>query len=288
MRYEVKLGLFVVIGLVSLIGGYIILGNLHLLQGGTDFKMVFSNLTGLSKSSIVEIKGVKVGKINDLYLDSKGNGIVTVWVEGRYKLPNDSKFLIADLGIMGDKCIRIIPGQSKTFIKKGELIYGDLTPSFQDISKKANAISDTAQVIINRIKDSIDPETIASLKTSMTTLQKMIGSLNGMVDKNQKRIDDTFVNIKQSSNNIQRLTNQNPEQVAATLSELHRASRNLTALSNDLRVTTRQVSMLINKVDSREGTIGRLINDPSLYNNINSLILDMKKNPNRYIQIRVF
>lgn len=288
MRYELKVGYFLVFGIIILVLSYFVLGSFDLIKSGTSFKLKFNDLTGLSRSSVLELKGVKVGKIRDIYLDKEGTGVVDVWIEGRYKLPRDTRFFIKDLGIMGEKYIMVYPGKDTLFIKKGDIINGELTPSFQDISKKANAIGDTAQVIINRIKDSIDPETISSLRTSMISLQKMVENLNDLVGKNQKRIDNTFVNIQKSSQNIQKLSNQDPEQIAHTLNELNKASRNLSYLSSDLRVTAKQINLLLLKIDSREGTIGKLINDPSLYNNLNNLLIDMKQNPKRYINVRVF
>ena len=99
----------------------------------------------------------------------------------------------------------------------------------------------------------------------------------------------TFAAVRRSANSIDSL------QVDSTIRSLRATSANAADLTADLKTTTAKLNTVLAKLEKSEGTAGKLLNDPALYNDlralltrVDSLTLDFKKNPRRYIDLRIF
>ena len=140
---EIKIGAFVISGLVLLLFGWAFLREftIHKQQ---KFTVVFNDVAGLTKGSFVLINGLRVGRVDRLILDTKENKVL---VEARIQLPDiliprDSKIYIRTSGYVGDKYLDITLGKSGDYIKEGDLVYGEATfDSFKSLEKVSEIVN---------------------------------------------------------------------------------------------------------------------------------------------------
>jgi phospholipid/cholesterol/gamma-HCH transport system substrate-binding protein len=213
----------------------------------------------------------------------------------------ENSIAIVNSGLTGITILNIIPGNSRKFVTKGDTLNSGNNPD-----------------LLAKIMTSIDPVT-ANLKQAVDSLRAVLGNINSMFDDDTKsNLKSTIANLKTSTNNLSVLLNSKDGALAKTLNNAQAFTANLngnneklnTTMEN-LRLTTEkfknlqlqetitnlnnsvtQLQGILQKANSKDGTLGLLINDPKLYNNlqnatrsINILVDDLKVHPKRYLSI---
>ena len=212
---ELKVGLFVMIAILCLSFFVISVSDLSIFEKGRHIQVVFGFASGLREAAPVRLAGVEVGLVKKLqvFVDRNDGGKtkvrVNVWIKDDIDIPADSKITINQLGILGEKYLEIIPGNSTDSIKDDSVVVGhDPVP-------------------IEKIAEQVD--------TLMIKLETTVDSVNNgiLTDKNKKSLED--------------------------------ALEGFGALGTDLK--------------EGRGTLGKLLTDESIYNNLDDLTSDLKGNP---------
>ena len=303
---ETKVGLMAVIALTGLILGFNFLKGSSLFQHSKKLYALFDNVDGMDVSNAVQIDGLTIGDISAITESDKdlSRGVlVTITLKKEVRIPDNS---VATLnpGIIQASTIVIAKGNSSTYLDNGDTL---------DTKKKPN--------IISQIQQNIDP-IVAKLNGTLTSLDSLIEVIGGMFDPRTKNNFSSIVaNLAVSSAELQRLLNnqtgylaqslknlsdftanlsKNNDHITHTLDNLDRTTESLSAarlpetiqnLNNmvtDLRAT-------IARVNSTNGSLGLLMNDKRLYQNmeattrsLNTLLDDLRLHPKRYVNISVF
>ncbi len=124
-RVEVAVGIFMLIGILALAWITIKLGRMELLTGAGYYrvKAEFTNVGGLKVGASVEIGGVEIGRVNNIYIDpNKYTAIVDMMISDKVKIPEDSIAAIKTKGLIGEKFVEIIPGASENYVKPNGII----------------------------------------------------------------------------------------------------------------------------------------------------------------------
>ncbi|MDP6685811.1 MAG: MlaD family protein, partial [Candidatus Omnitrophota bacterium] len=221
-NFELKVGIFIFIGLLILSIIVFSVGNFYSIKRGYTIDITFSFANGISVGAPVRYAGVEVGEVQDIgvYFDDQENKPMVklnIWVAQNTWINEDAKATINTLGLLGEKYLEIVPGtRQTTLLKKGDVMRGKDPVSTEELTRET--------------------------KKTIAKLDAMIGSLNEFLGDEEMR-----------------------GSVKNTLS-------NLESLSMDLR-------KFVTLATEGEGTIGRLLTDDKLYNDIDDMILDIKKNP---------
>lgn len=222
-RLELKVGIFVFIGLVILVLFVVMIGDFRLINPGYMFKVSFGFANGVKVNAPVRLSGVEIGEVKDIEItydtiNKKSKVLIDVWVPKEVRIPVDSRVWVNMLGLLGEKYIEIMPGKEQdNVLREGSVIKGEDPISIQELT-------DLSREIALQIEDTV-ADLGVSLKKFNTTL-------------------DTF---------------------------------SKTAETFDVTLTS--VNTLVDHVNQGKGTMGRLFYDESLYNNIDEMFLDLKKNP---------
>lgn len=303
---ETKIGVLAVVALAALILGFNFLKGSSLFQHTTKIYAIFDNVEGLEVSNAVQIDGLTIGSITDISESDKdlSNGIVvTITLKKKVNIPSNSTGVI-NSGFISAATIVIGKGDAKDFLHNGDTL---------QTKKKANLFS--------QVQESVNP-VILKLGGTLTSLDSLIEVIGTMFDPRLKNNFSTIVaNMAASSAELQKLLNtqtgylaqslknmseftgnlsKNNDHVTATLANLDKTSANLAAAKIPEAVATLQSTMnelkgVMDKVNSNSGTLGMLLNDKHLYQNLegttrslNILLDDFRAHPKRYVNISVF
>lgn len=222
-RLELKVGIFVFIGLLILVFFVLMIGDFRLINPGYMFKVSFSFANGVNVNAPVRLSGVEVGEVKNIEVtyddvNKRPRVLIQVWVRKDARIPIDSRIWVNMLGLLGEKYIEIIPGNEQdNLLNEGSIIKGEDPIAIQELT-------DLSRKIALEVSD-----TIGELKVSLV------------------KFNDTLDSISKTS--------------------------------DTLDVTLLSINKTMENINQGKGTIGKLFYDESLYNNIDEMFQDLKKNP---------
>jgi len=290
---EVKVGIMAVIAVFVLYFGLNYLKGIDIFSPVSYYYGRYENIGGLVPSSPVFVKGFKVGQVEQIKYDfsKKESFVIKISVSKDIKLPKDTRIELYDEGIMGGKAIQLIyapvnlsqavhqPGdtiETKMGVGLMAQISGDLVPKIESISTQADSLIRSVRVLVenknlNKSMASIE-RTTADLAVSSSQLKKM---MNTDVPRILNNVDVMTTDFRQISGNLKKIDYQ------ATFASIDHTIANLNLISE--------------KMNSSEGTIGMLLNNKDLYINLSNtassadkLLIDLQKNPKRYVHFSLF
>ena len=296
---EIKTGIIVIGGILLFIMGYSYLKANPIFDDSKVFHAVYDHVGGLQTGTQVSINGYTVGKVNDIrFRDASGKLLVTFTVDKNFDFSQNSIAELYDTGIIGGKGIQIIPvfdgaGPAKSGdtlqarIRPGitELVQQKLTPLQLKVE---SAVSNADSILIN-FKQVLDTttqtnlqESIGGLNQLIRSLQSTTGRLDSFLKDNQQELDSAVGNIGKITSNF------------ATLSD-SLSQAGLSRTVRNLENTITSLDTLLKRMEQGEGTMGRLLKDDSLYENLSEasreldlLLQDFRLNPKRYVNVSVF
>jgi len=290
---EVKVGIMAVVAIFVLYFGLNYLKGIDIFSPVNYYYGQYENIDGLVASSPVYVKGFKVGHVEQIKYDfsKKESFVIKISVSKDIKLPKGTRIQLYDEGIMGGKAIQLIydpvmasnsihqPGDTiETELGVGLMakISGDLVPKIQDISLQADSLIRSVRVLVenknlNKSMASIE-KTTADLAVSSSQLKKL---MSNDVPHILNNVNDMTTDFRQISGNLKKIDYQ------ATFASINHTINNLSLISD--------------KMNGSEGTIGMLLNNKDLYLNLSSsatnadkLLIDLQKNPKRYVHFSLF
>lgn len=296
---EVKTALLAITAVVLVIFGYSFLKGQNLLSSSRTFYAVYNDVEGLTPSSAVTINGLRVGSVQEIgFLNTSGELVVTFSVDNEFPFSENSVAQIYGGGFIGGKSLAILPEYEPgnlaesgdtlpSQIEEGllELVNERLTP----LQEKIEDAIVSADSLITSFNQVMNPETRHNIKQtfddiSMTasSLKGSAQSINGILDENSGKLERTFTNLDEMSTNLNNFSD--------TLNQV-----DIGAIVTDLEDVVATFETVAYKINNGDGTVAKLINDPSVYNNLeqatrqlDQLIQDVKLNPKRYVHFSIF
>jgi len=302
MSRELKTGIVAVIVIALFIWGYNFLKGQNLFDTNTRyFKVEYSNIAGLSEASLVTINGLKVGKVTNIEFnksaDKKGDLIVSFLIEKDFQFSKNSVVKIYSPSPLGGSNLAIVPNYKGEEAVSGDVLQGEVESSLftsigerlDPIQSKLEKVMVSADSLFKNVNNILDINTQNSLKTSVKSLEttlvevkKTMLSINGI-------LDTSSLDLKESIKNTKIIT-ENFSKVSDTL-----VNANIGKLMKDADVTLTSVNLMLSNIQKGNGTIGKLVNDDQLYNNMASttkelenLLREMKLNPKRFVHFSLF
>lgn len=302
---ETKVGALTAIAIVVLILGFNFLKGRNLTQRSDMLYAIFPSVRGLAASNAVLINGLQVGKVAEMHETDKNlTGIIVgINLTKDINIPKNSVVTITS-ELLGSTALDIVLGDSKAMAGDGDTlltrenlsVMGELTKSINPAINNANQALVQLQMLIKRLNEIVDPRT-------QTNIQGIVASLNSTSQSLDRLLNDRNGSLARSLSNVESITGnfaKNNEKINNTLTNLDRASANFANLKLDdaiesLRNTMAKLETAVGKIDSKQGTLGLLLNDSKLYDqllltnrSLTTLLDDLRVNPKRYVNISVF
>lgn len=273
------------------------------------FYAIYEKVDGLNTDNVILVNGYKVGRVAQITLiPEKGNLIMVKMeiLEDQLNIPDSSVARIVSEDVLGTKAISLEFTQDTIFHMSGDTLVSDIDEALQSIiEEKLAPLQLQIEGVIAEARDLVSAtkilvtttnESIEKAKTSMDVINKTTTDVDKLVvtqNENLTRVlgDITAIasNIRNNSKNINAIL----ENVATISDSLTRANY-AAAIQNATNALT-QLDSMITKINEGEGSLGMLLNDDKLYNNleqasleIDKLAEDLRVNPERYVHVSVF
>jgi phospholipid/cholesterol/gamma-HCH transport system substrate-binding protein len=304
---ETKIGALTAIAIAVLILGYSFLRGDDLFSGTNKFYAVYRSVDGLTVSKPVLVNGFQIGRISKMTLKSDGRTTVELSVDHQYKVPSNTLAKLVSTDLLGTKAIVFVygnsnlPAQDKDTLRAD--IQGGLAETLQPIQKKAEDLIgklDSSLAAINKIlnpnfQKNVD-RSFASIANSLQTLEGTTKKIDNLVSTQTLHINSILTNtetvtsnLKTSSANLNGITS-NFEKVSNDV-----ANSNIKQTLESANKAMADLQATISKINTSNGSLGMLLNDRRIYDNLqnatnhlDSLFMDIKAHPKRYVSFSVF
>ena len=294
---EIKVGILAVVCIFLLFFGFNYLKGVNIFSSIHSFHGVYTNIHGLELQAPVYIRGYKVGQVDNIDYDFTRDSSFTVdiSIKRNINLPEGTRMALVSDGIMGGMAIEL------------------LLPATEVASKEDIAYLQTGATIpttvVPGLLDGLQESVIQPLSNTLASLDTILGQLETQLDNNHiesilANADLAVADLQTSSQQLKQvMSHQVPSVVTkldTTMSDLQQVVTDVKAAN--IKATVARVDTALDNVNyliadfrSPNGTVGMLLNDKGLYNHIDSavvsvdsLLVDLKANPKRYVHFSLF
>lgn len=286
IKSEAKIGLIVILASAIFIWGLNYLKGVNLLNPSNQFFVSYNQVDGLVKSSPVNLDGYQVGLVRDIeyQYDNPGHILVELDLNNDLHLPKGTKAIIKSEMLGNPQVVLVLGPQSAEKLESGDTLIAGRIPGMMD--QLSNGLLTDVQKLIHRTD------------TLLASVEVLVS--NGSLNKSLTSIEKTSKELEQISTKLNRSMDKeipailkNVEALTAKFSEAGTQVNQIDFAS--LNKTLNELGTLSVKLNSPDNSMGLLLNDKSLYLNLNStaqsansLLLDLKERPKRYVHFSLF
>ncbi len=287
---EFQIGILVIVTIAITFFGVNYLKGINIFNPTNYYYLKFDRINGLVETNPVNVKGYKVGLVQEIVYDYENPNqdiVVVLQLDDDLRVPEGTKAALVS-GLMGGATIELMLNESSSYYKKGDTI-----PSYID----------------DGILSALTSEVMPRIQTIIPQLDSLIVSLNAIaenktIESSLANINELTGNLKKASVGINRIVDKDVPELCTNmntvLTDFSKVSGNLSKVDFDktvaqLNSTLSGVQTMVDKVNKGEGTLGLLLKDQGLYNNLNTtvssaneLLVDLKANPKRYVHFSVW
>jgi phospholipid/cholesterol/gamma-HCH transport system substrate-binding protein len=298
---ELKVGLFAVLVVTIMTFMTFKVGGLDWVkEEGNIYYVYFKNIAGLNEKTKLKIAGVDAGLIEKIELH-EGVAKMTVRVQKEVRMFSDASASIKATGLLGDKYLEIKPGSKEPALKNGDTIQDVLEiVDIDDMVRKLSKVSENISTLAIALNEALGTEDAKrSLRETVSNLSNITANLNETIVVNDEKMRNVLDNIKTLTASLNELVDKNKEPITDTVGNLREFSAKLKTdgpeLIANLNKTTRELKEMVEetkpsikntvesldkitkKIDQGEGTLGKLVKDERLYENINKAAEGVEK-----------
>jgi len=289
MRREVKVGIFLVGAFTVLAVAAFVIGNVSRLfqPRGYSLFVVFDSALGLDESAAVRLAGIKIGYIKDIQLDVRKTRI-ELRVFNKFRVPRGSQAAQATMGLLGEKYIEIQPGESDTFHVPGEELVSLASTGLDQLGPVLMGVGEEIKELSTSVRKILSAEMEQNLQQTLRNVSALTEELKALAAENRGAVGRVIGNADKAilsvDSRLEALTAE-VDRAAAGLSGLIDENRsgvkdNLDRLQSVLDKIRQSVDLLngsLEKIRNGDGTLGRLVNDPGLYEKAEGAIGDVRQ-----------
>ena len=305
------IGMIFVLSIIAFISGLLYLQEISIRKSNYSFTVLFENIQGLNVGDQVDMLGKKIGKVSQSRIIGQKISVeLSIDNSFAFSIPVDSKIEVKSEGLIGSKFISITPGlNTREFILPGETVEGLREFDFAEITPGIVPLTQDLSAFARRLKATLGEEekdkirlTIQNIESLTAGLDTFVFNYRNMVSETDKKnfqdfiknLNGTVKDLKYGVNKeinkldgmldeVKKITDKSGE-LSATITELKKSSESFAG-------STEKFNNILDKIESGEGTMGKLLSDTSLYENINNLVNDMrvlvediKEDPTKYMK----
>jgi len=303
---SIKVALFVIGAALIFYFGVMFLKGINAFGKKTYYYAVFEDIGALHESTNVTLNGYGIGKVTDIELLSSNPVRICaeILVTEKLDIPEDSQFEVASKGVLGDMVVNLHLGQSARMAQHGDTLgcylaggmldgVGDLVAQLKSVVASVDTIGQNLKLAF-RTEDSLNggtmiKNTLQNLEHTTADLSKLLAVNGGKVNSVVTQLEVLSKTLGEAAPKIDAIVS-NVDYITDSI-----AQANIRTLVNNAQSTVDNANALIAGVKNGQGTVGQLIRNDSLYNNLNKtiesldlLIKDIKSNPSKYINVTIF
>jgi len=307
--YYVKISIEIKAGILAVTTLALLFVTVNYLKGHTfshthKFYALFDKVNGIEQGTKVLWNGMTVGRVNKVSVNENYKIRVDFEVDDDIPVPQKSKVSIQGDAVFGASKVVIVPSDNKELAKSGEELQGivqvdmlnKVSDKFEPISQKLEHTITNIDTLVSKLNKVFDAQNqmniqqiLHSMRTTIANLNATTQKINDATSKEQlqnimKKIESSMVNLEQNNQNISKI-------MANSANATDTLKLTLTKINSNLTLTQKTLE----KINNEQGSIGKLLNNKELYDNLShsaqdldSLLIDLKKNPKRYVHFSLF
>nr|WP_068892617.1 MlaD family protein [Pedobacter panaciterrae] len=304
---ETKVGILAAFSIALLIIGYNFLKGNAIFSSETVLYAKYSRVDGLAVSKPVLINGYQIGRVDKLQLQSDGSIVATLKIKGKYEIPRNSVAKLESTDLLGSKAIVMALGTGNDFAQDGDTLNANvqkgILETVQPVQKKAELIIGKMDSILTSVNSILNPnfqknvdKSFNSIASTLSSLESTSKKVDNLVGSEGSRISAILANVEAISGNLK----QNNAKISAILNNINSitdqvAAANFKQTIDNANKAVVDLQSIVGKINNGEGTLGLLVNDTKMYDNLNNasksldeLMIDLKANPKRYVHFSIF
>ena len=302
---EFKIGLIVVLAAFVTWIGFRLMQDNPILSLDTEVKVMYDRVDGINAGSLVYLRGVKIGSVKSVALTETDSIHVTLSLDNGRQIPRGSIGVITATSLVDSKGIHIRAGTSTEMVPSGGRIEGIYAISVlesisaedtQSLTQGASGAFEGIQGASEGLAGLFNDTTQASFQASMQNVEKSTEELAAILEGKKSDVDATIESARSLMAQLDTLATDNRAQVETTMVQLEATLQELETTSQELNEAIVTLNSILTKMDKGEGSLGLLLNDPSLYQEMDSLSAELKTltrgindDPKRYLRhLRLF
>lgn len=304
------------IGIVLTVTFIVVVWGINFLKGRDIFRTEkvyvarYKNVGGLEASTIVQLNGLKIGYVREIYFaeDLSGDLIVKLAIVNKFPLPVGTVAEIASSDLLGSKVVKLNLGRSMQFYKHNDTIQSKIesdiisqvSEQIAPIKAKAerlivslDSIVSAVAIILNSDSRNSINKSIEQISQTMENLEQISRDLSGVVSEQKHNLSSSVVNIKELTENL----NNDSKALGNILKNFSSISDSISpselkSTLNHINLAVAGLDTVLANINEAKGSLGLLVKDSTLYyslaessSNLNQLLVDLKRNPHRYLKV---
>ena len=301
---ETKIGALTAIAITVLVLGYNFLRGNDILSREQKFYAIYSHVDGLNVSKPVLVNGFQIGRVSDMKLQPSGKTVVEFKINKDYPIPENSVARLMSTDLLGNKAIEFELGNSTVYADNKDTLRSNversLAETVQPVQKKAENIIAKMDSLLTSVNTILNPafqknvdRSFKSIASTLETIEGTTKKVDGLVGSEGGRIAKILANFESISSNL-RNNNEHISHIVSNFDQMSDqvAKSNIKETLANANKAVSDLQVAIDKINNGKGSIGLLLNDDRMYNNLNDaasnldkLMIDLKANPKRYISL---
>lgn len=296
-HFEVWVGLFVILGVASVIGSLFVLTDPAGFRGRYVLVTKVPNAGGIRNGDPVQMLGVRIGRVRGFSIAEK-DVAVRLEIEGEYPVPSDSTVSLDSAGLLGGLAANVVPGPAKTFARNGDTLA--YRQSQEDFYSKMSQVADQTKKSLSRVETLLSDEMVGDVHAGTKEAGTLLEELAATTKEQRRELRDLVKSVKATASQVEKATS--GEELDRMVKHLDALTAKAESASESLDKTSRALEGVLGRMDRGEGTLGKLSKDDELYKRMNKtmesvdnlsvelqgLIADLKKNPKKYVKLSLF
>ncbi len=284
MKNEIKVAITIFAAIVVAILGYRFMAELPLLGQTYELHADFDRVDGVVTGTAVLLQGVQVGTVRRIQFTDDNNLRVSMTFNMDNKLPEGSVAYIRSSQVI-DKVVEIERGDSDQMIETGGKLRGvydeGLLGSFREVGettgKNIERTTEKLSSVLQEIDEMLKEGGREDIEQTLGGLNRTVSSVEALLEARRQELEDAIYHLRNTLRSVDGITSGQQDEIEAIIANLESATGKLDSTAGEMDQFSRDLNVLIGKINEGDGSLGKLVNDPSLYNNLDSLSYNMNK-----------
>jgi phospholipid/cholesterol/gamma-HCH transport system substrate-binding protein len=290
---EFRIGIFVLLGLVSFITVLFLLTDPATLRGRYMVVTELLHAGGIRRGDPVQMRGVNIGRVHGFEMTDDGRVAVTLEIEGEWGIPRGSEAVLAESGLFGGRTLEVVAGPGDEPMAEGDTMPGrDEGGGVMDV---AGRVAEEAEVVLQRLAMVLDTPTVGAVRTSAHEVEGLTRELRALLSEQREEIVRLTATLNRAAAGLETTADAAGPELASAAARADSLLAGLEQTRGRLDSALGSLDSVLGRMERGEGTLGRLSRDEALYDNLaaavislDSLLVDIRLNPKRYVTIEIF
>ncbi|MBN1884085.1 MAG: MCE family protein [Candidatus Krumholzibacteriota bacterium] len=294
-RLELRVGFTIFLAILVLTVGLMWFQGFKIGRTTWDLHAVFPMVGGIDPGDVVNVNGVERGEVKRVELRDR-DVLVTMKLRDVDGIPDDSRVVLQTVGIMGERVVSIILGESDVHVEPGAVLQGVYDPGISEALAHMGILLEDLTLLARDIHEITGVLTKGErLDSTIANLAAITGELRRTLDVNAPEFERGIASFRRSSERMEDFVERNAERMDSIVVSIDEMSGDLPALVDRMNELTAALAGIAARLEDDESTLGSLIHDRELMDRLeealagfDELVTDIKANPKRYFKVEIF